>query len=152
MNYTQTGWTLIELMVTVAIVGLLATIAIPSYQDSVAKARRRDAEAVLLAVANAMERQFTANNSYCDAATAAGSVVNNCGDAAKNDNGPPSVYSIPADTAKNYTITITVTSASAYQINATPVSTGAQAGDKCGTLTLNQAGVKNSSVAHDDCW
>jgi len=52
----QTAFTLIELMVTVAIVGILASIAYPSYQDSVRKSRRADVKGVVLGLANAMER------------------------------------------------------------------------------------------------
>ena len=53
------GFTLIELMIAVAIVGILAGIAYPSYQDSVRKSRRADAQGALLGFANAMERYFT---------------------------------------------------------------------------------------------
>ncbi|MFI3186333.1 MAG: prepilin-type N-terminal cleavage/methylation domain-containing protein, partial [Methylococcaceae bacterium] len=59
MKQSQAGFTLIELMVTVAIVGILAAIAYPSYQDSVRKSRRADASGALLGLANAMERHFT---------------------------------------------------------------------------------------------
>ena len=58
------GFTLVELMIAVAIVGILASIAYPSYQDSVRKSRRADAKGALLGFANAMERHFTENNSY----------------------------------------------------------------------------------------
>ena len=66
MKHTQPGFTLIELMITVAIVGILASIAYPSYQDSVMKSRRADVKGVLLGLTNAMERRFTETNSYCD--------------------------------------------------------------------------------------
>ena len=85
MTQKQQGFTLIELMVTVAIVGILAAIAYPSYQSSVIKSRRADAEGVLLGLANAMERHFTESNTYLGAGT--------------TDTGAPSIYSIPTATA-----------------------------------------------------
>ena len=66
------GFTLIELMIAVAIVGILAGIAYPSYQDSVRKSRRADAKGALLGFANAMERYFTENNSYLGAGAGGG--------------------------------------------------------------------------------
>lgn len=68
MNKTQQGVTLIELMVTVAIIGILAGVAIPGYQESVRKSRRADVKGVLLGLTNAMERRFTEANTFCDAA------------------------------------------------------------------------------------
>ena len=112
MKQKQRGFTLIELMITVAIVGILASIAYPSYQDSVMKSRRADAKGALLGLANTMERNFTTTNSY--------------------------VGVTPTNT-DYYTITITAT-ASSYTLSAAPV--GAQVNDSCGTLTLTQTGVK----------
>ncbi len=124
----QKAFTLIELMITVAIVGILASIAIPSYQDSVMKSRRADAKGALLSLANTMERNFTTTNSY--------------------------VGVTPTNT-DYYTITITAT-ASSYTLSAAPV--GAQANNSCGTLTLTQTGVKCPSdnltcASHTaGCW
>ncbi len=153
MKQTQHGFTLIELMITVAIVGILASIAVPAYQDSVRKSRRADAKGVLLGLANAMERYFTENNSYCDAA-AGGTAVANCGTATE-DTGEPSIYTIPPETASFYTITISAATASSYTLSAAPA--GAQASDKCGTLTLNHAGSKGvtsaaTGITAADCW
>jgi type IV pilus assembly protein PilE len=126
----QNGFTLIELMIAVAIVGILAAIAYPSYQDSVRKSRRADVEGVLLGLANAMERRFTETNSYVGAVA------------------PPATY---------YTVTIPVATASSYTLNAAPIVTGPQANDKCGTLTLDQTGAKGitggaTGVTATDCW
>ena len=145
MKQSQLGFTLIELMVTVAIVGILASIAYPSYQSSVMKSRRADTEGVLLGLANAMERNFTTTNSYCDAGGTGG--ASSCG-TATNDTGTPSIYSIPTATATYYTITISAATASSYTLSAAP--TGAQANDSCGTLTLTQTGVK--SPTSSGCW
>ena len=58
------GFTLLEVIVAVAIVAILAAIAYPSYQSSVRKSRRADAEGALVGLSNAMERQFTVNSTY----------------------------------------------------------------------------------------
>jgi len=126
----QKAFTLIELMITVAIVGILASIAYPSYQDSVMKSRRADAKGALLSLANTMERNFTTTNSY--------------------------VGVTPTNTGY-YTITITA-AASSYTLNAAPIVGGPQEGDKCETLTLTHTGVKcpsdNSTCASHTagCW
>ena len=161
MKQTQPGFTLIELMVTVAIIGILSSIAYPSYQDSVMKSRRADVKGVMLGLANAMERRFTETNSYCDTA-AGGTAVTNCG-TTTGDTGTPSIYTIPSATTPFYTVTISAVSninttaktASGYTLSA--ARAGAQANDKCGTLTLTHTGAKGvtsaaSGVLATDCW
>ena len=143
MKQIQQGFTLIELMITVAIVGILASIAYPSYQDSVMKSRRADVKGVLLGLANAMERRFTETNSYCDAGGAGG--ADSCG-AGTNDTGTPSIYTIPPETANFYTVTISVATASTYTLRATP--TGAQAGN--GILEITQTGARRWDRNNDN--
>lgn len=139
MKQTQLGFTLIELMVTVAIVGILASIAYPSYQDSVMKSRRADAEGALLGLANAMERHFTENNSYLGAADAV--------------TGIPSIYSSTSPVEGGtpyYNLTVSpATTANSYTLSATPIGT-----DTCGTLTLTQTGVKGvgTGATVAECW
>ncbi|WP_027148795.1 type IV pilin protein [Methylobacter tundripaludum] len=139
----QQAFTLIELMVTVAIVGILAGIAYPSYQDSVMKSRRADAKGALLGFANAMERHFTETNSYLGAGTTNGNT------------GIPTVFSAtsPVDGGTAYyNLTINAATAGSYTLNAAP--TGAQTNDKCGTLSLTQTGARGISTAIPvtDCW
>jgi type IV pilus assembly protein PilE len=144
MKQSQLGFTLIELMVTVAIVGILAGIAYPSYQDSVMKSRRADVKGVVLGLANAMERNFTITNSYLGAAGTAGTPA---------DTGTPRIYSIPAETATYYTVTISAATASSYTLSAAP--TGAQANDSCGSLTLTHTGFKGvtgTGATVANCW
>jgi type IV pilus assembly protein PilE len=144
----STGFTLIELMIAVAIAGVLAAIAIPSYQDSVKKSRRVDAQSALLAFANAMERVYTESNSYCDAGGAGG--ADSCGDSAINDSGSPNTAVFPSKSpvdggTKYYNLTLTATS-STYTLRATPITTAsssnstAQNGD--GILELTNTGVR----------
>jgi type IV pilus assembly protein PilE len=143
----QNGFTLIELMVVVAIIGILAAIAYPSYTDSVRKSRRADVEGALLAFANAMERHFTETNSYLGAA---GTIL------VPADIGVPRIYTAPANTRTFYTLTlIAPTTATTYTLSAAPI--GAQATDKCGTLTLTNTGLKDmvgesAGVVLTDCW
>lgn len=143
----QFGFTLLELMVTVAIVGILASNSYPIYQDSVMKSRREDVKGVLLVLANAMERHYTEANTYNGCAGTKDSPINI---------GTPWVYTIPTETAKFYTVSISIATDSTYNLNATPK--GTQANDVCGTLTLTHTGVKcpsnNSSCASQTvgCW
>jgi len=136
------GFTLIELMVVVAIIGILAGIAYPSYQDSVLKSRRRDAGGALLGFVNAMERYYTETNSYTGAAGTSGTPANT---------GAPRIYSIksPVDGSdKYYDLTINAATATTYTLRATPF--GAQASDSCGNLEITNTGVKSPSTA--GCW
>ncbi len=155
MRQTQSGFTLIELMICVAIIGILTAIALPSYQESVRKSRRADAKAALLGLVNAMERHFTEINTYCNAGGTGGG--DSCGTGSINDTGTPSssVYTVDTGTATYYDLTINAVDASTYTLWAAPKS--AQASDKCGTLTLTHLGAKDvtaqtSGVTKADCW
>ena len=153
------GFTLIELLIAVAIVGILASIAVPSYQDSVRKSRRADAKGALMGFANAMERHFTENNNYCDVGGGGGgdTCPAGVGDSTVNDTGSPPINGVfssvsPVDGgAVYYNLTISAASETSFTLSATP--TGAQTGDKCGTLTLQSTGVRGvSSSTVADCW
>lgn len=151
----QRAFTLIELMIAVAIVGILAAIAIPAYQDSVMKSRRADAKGALLGLASALEKHFTTNNSYCDAGGTGGADA--CGSSAVNDTGSPSpsvfASQSPATGTAYYLLTVTAATATTYTIQAAP--TGTQAVDKCGTLildNLNQKTVSGTTLDAATCW
>jgi type IV pilus assembly protein PilE len=144
---SQKGFTLIELMIVVAIIGILTSIAYPSYIESVAKSRRADAKGALLGFANAMERHFTETNSYCNAAvTDSGACV--------AATGIPTVFSATSPVgggAANYNLTISAATATTYTLSA--ARTGSQASDKCGTLTLTHTGQRGVSLLTvADCW
>ncbi len=136
MKYRSRGITLIELMIVVAIVGILASIAYPSYRDQVRASKRADATGALMGLAGGMERFFTENGTYAGA-TAAGVYF----DQSPIDGGTPA-----------YNLAVTASSATTYTITATPI--GDQAGDKCSNLTLTNTGVKGiaGGVTVEECW
>ena len=132
------GFTLIELMIVVAVVGILSAIAYPSYTEYVRRGHRADARAGLLQVQQWLER----------AATATGTYPTNL----------PSALTWTADNTKRYNIAFQAgNTTAAYVLTATPK--GAQTGDKCGTYTLSNTGVrgaagkKSGESGYDpDCW
>jgi len=144
---TTKGFSLIELLIVVAIVSIIAMIGYPSYQESTAKARRSDAQGALLGFASAMERHYAENNSYL------GSAIDNDGAAANN--GTPAAAVFPSEAPidgndKFYDLTISgvATAGQTYQLNAIPKN--GMTGDRCGNLTYTSAGVRGA--AETDCW
>ena len=138
----QKGMTLVELMIAVVIVAILASIALPSYQNHVMRSKRVTAEGDLYAFRNAMQRYFAENNTYVGSSTA----VPGAPIAALF----PSQSPIDGGTAA-YNLTITAASATAFTVQAT--RTGTQTNDSCGNLTLtstNVRGVSAGTVAN--CW
>lgn len=132
------GFTLIELMVIVTIIGILAAIAYPSYQDSVRKTRRADAQGALMQLNNAMERVFTQSNTYMPVSNAVASKPT-LGAGANNI----FVEQWPRDgTIKYYTLSIpdaTIT-ATTFTLLATPIAGTGQATD--GRIELDHTGAK----------
>lgn len=124
------GFTLIELMIVIAIVALLVALALPSYGKFIRKGRRADAQADLMYFAGVAERILTETNSFATSAALK-----------------------PANT-DFYTYTFTVTpSISAYTLQAAP-KTG-QDKDDCGTMRLNEIGLRvhtGTSGSHQYCW
>ena len=132
IKLSNSGFTLIELMIVVAIVGILAAIAYPAYTSQVRKTQRSDAKAALLAAAQSLERCYTEYNSYTNAACPALSATS-----------PEGYYAIADDVART---------ASTYTLKATPI-TGAVVGDtECAKFTLNNKGVQASLPAGNQCW
>lgn len=142
------GFTLIELMITVAIVGIIAAIAYPSYQDSVRRSNRADAKSLLMEDAQYLERFYTVNNQY-DATTGADGLRNTADDVAV---AVPRTQAPETGTAR-YNISLSAVADNTFTLQAVP--TGTMAGDACGTFTLDETGAKGltgGTLTVADCW
>ena len=135
------GFTLLELMIVVAVMAILAAIVMPSYQSAVYKGRRADGTTALLDLANRLQRYYSENNTYASATIAAG-------------NSTTDVLASATSPQGHYTLSFAAKAANTYTIQAAPI--GAQAGDaKCGTLTLTSASIRGRSGTEPDvsrCW
>jgi type IV pilus assembly protein PilE len=131
------GFTLIELMIAVAVLTILIAVALPSYNEQVRKSRRADAQAVLLEAAQFLERFHTENGRYDqDVANTAVAL-------------PTVLRQAPKEGAtKFYNVTISASAAQTYTLTATPRD--AHVGDRCGTMTVNHLGTTTAAAA--DCW
>ncbi len=140
LNKALRGFTLIEMMITVAIIGILAAIAYPAYTGQMQKTRRANCEAGLMQLASAMERDFSrSGNRYRDIITAGVFT--------------PATCPVDGAGAPTYNLSITGINAAGTTYTLTAAPTGAQVGDNCGSLTLTnllQKGQSSGTVA--DCW
>jgi type IV pilus assembly protein PilE len=124
------GFTLIEVMITVAIVGILTAVALPSYLEHVRKGRRAEAQAYLQTVATRQQQFLVDTRGFVDLATLG--------------------VAQPAAVARYYTVTLARVAGPPPTFSVTAVPNADQAAERCGTLVINQAGVKTADVA--GCW
>lgn len=130
------GFTLVELMIALAVVGLLSAIAYPSYQAQVAKGRRTDAKQSLVELAQKMERWYTERGTYVGATLGATGLF-------------PTVSS-----GGYYAISISAQTLDGFTIRASPQ--GSQVGDACASFLYNQLGEQlvstDASLNAVKCW
>jgi len=137
MKRENRGFTLIEVMIVVVIVGILASIAYPSYEEFVRRGHRADARAGLLAAQQWLERAATATGTYPGAL-------------------PPALTWV-GDGSKRYTIAYAAGAIAGanYTLSAVPRNPDPQALDRCGTYTLTETGQRGNngaSLSVAECW
>ncbi len=136
------GFTLIELMITVAIVAILASIAYPSFREQVIRTNRTDGKDTLLRVASLEERWFTENNSYTSDTSKLGGTSS-----------PEGYYAISVaigDVGGSACNTGAHTKNNCFVLTATP--NASQSDDACANLTLDSFGRKDVSGTDNRCW
>ena len=134
------GFTLIEMMIVVAIVAILVAIALPNYLESARRGRRADAQSVLLESAQWMERFYTQNNNY---------------DASVEYLASGLVYSPRGSTAANanYQVILALPGAQSQTFSLTATRLNSMAADDCGNFVLNSVGQRSLvSNTKPDCW
>lgn len=145
-SFKTAGLTLIELMVTIAILGILASIAFPSYQNYVRQSNRTVAKSLLYENAQFMERFYSQNNQY-DATVGANGIANTGGDDIAV---ALPVTQSPRNGTAQYNISLQAVDDNTFILQAVPV--GSMAGDICGTLTLSNTGAQGAGGNIADCW
>jgi type IV pilus assembly protein PilE len=135
----QVGFTLIEIVIVVALIGILATIALPSYSEYVRRGERSEARTIMLEASHWMERRFTVHHSYLS-----------------GDGGIPVIPSGMSQSPKTGTAKYVIglmaegTTLTTYKLQAMP-----QRGDKCGTFMLDQSGARSlrgNIASVEECW
>ena len=150
---TNQGFSLIELMITVAIIGIIASVAFPAYTSYIAKASRADARAQLMQASQFLQRFYAANDSY-SADRASNTVMSQM---------PANLLQSPASGTKLYDLAMPAgasNTTSQFLIQMVPTTGASMSSDQCGTLTLTSTGVRGcavnstacSTTLRDTCW
>ena len=136
--HASCGFSLIELMITIAIVGILASITMPSYVSHLARGKRAEAKQALQENALFLETHYTTRGFYSTA---------------KGTGTAPAlpVTQVPRSGSANYTLSASVTN-TGYRLTATAVNS--MASDDCGNFTLDQTGTQgvSGSLGVAACW
>jgi type IV pilus assembly protein PilE len=141
MKPAQQGFTLIEILIVIAIMGVLLSIAVPAYQNSVLRSGRAEAKGDLLQVASDQERYFSNSNTYIDDAMPLNTPIV----AGRDRTTVNELYEISVDACPGGAITNCFT--------ATATARGAQLNDACATFTLSSIGARGATGdTVEECW
>ena len=143
----QRGFTLIELMVTVAVIAILSTIAYASYSAYVKRGYRSEAKSVLLQDATILERNFTTANRYDNTALAGNGTATSTQIIQQAPVSGTAIY--------NVSVAFNTNPAMDFTLTAQPVAGGPMANDECGSFTLTNTGQQNvvgATATATDCW
>lgn len=142
----QRGFSLIELMVVVAIVAIIAAFAFPSYQRYVIKAKRTVAQNVLLQVADRQQQFFMDNKRFTADMTNLGFPADPY---IVGDDGASTVV---GDSAAVYSLSLSNVTATTWTATAAPLHGQLSRDSYCGSLSVTHAAAKGKTGASDDCW
>jgi type IV pilus assembly protein PilE len=142
----QSGFSLIELMVVVAIIAIISAFAYPSYDRYVIKTKRSVAQNALLQVADRQQQFFMDNKSFAANMTNLGFPANPY---VVDDNGTPTVA---GDGDAVYSLSLSNVTATTWTATAAPLNTQLSRDTYCGSLSITQTGAKGKSGASDECW
>ena len=139
-QYRQAGFSLVELLVVLVIMGVLSALALPGYSRYVQRGNRTEVMAALLEAQHFMERYYSANGQYLSPANAVPML-------------PQRLQGIPSQGTVRYQLSVREATANSYLLQAVPE--GSMADDVCGSLTINQTGLRgvlNSTNSVSECW
>lgn len=142
----QRGFSLIELMIVVAIIAIISAFAYPSYDRYVIKTKRSVAQNALLQVADRQQQFFMDNKRFAADITNLGFPANPY---VIDDNGTSTVAS---DADAVYSLSLSNVTATTWTATATPLNSQLSRDTYCGSLTITQTGAKSKSGASDKCW
>ena len=140
------GFSLVEMLVVVALIGIIAAVAYPSYTQFVTRSNRTVAHSLMTQIADRQEQFFLDNKRYAaglgELGYAAAAISVN------SDSAPVD----PADPDRIYTLQLVNTSATTFTVNAAPALSQAARDETCQTLTLTHRGQKGHTGPGSDCW
>jgi len=146
-KYTQSGFTLIEIMIVIVVVGILVKIAMSAYTSSVQQSRRTDAKTALLDLATREEKFYSVNNQYTASPTALYGASASFPMSVQS--GGTAYYAIQAPTVT----AATASTAATFTAQANRITGTTQATDACGDFTITNTGVTgNVNSTATNCW